>query len=269
MQTGQLAPHGPGNGANDFGEDFLRELFPVIADRTVTFSGGVKELPARLVDQPIYLRFDIDANFDRAHQMACLCNEYGVKATFFILNTASYFTSPDTLRLCKWIQDKGHEIAWHNNLLTEFLTAFPVIHPTNINASEHPEQWLQFRLDAILMKFNAHGVKIKGSASHGDPLCRLRGYINYEVFEECPRTQEAHGFKQPDFEIPKVSMKLFGLEWEAYHVPYDLYLSESGGKMWTIRDTRYGETDSWDGSLSVFNHYKSIQILIHPQHWEL
>lgn len=246
---------------NDFKEQSLRELFEVIADRTITFSDD----PG---DQPIYLRFDIDANFDKAHQMACLCNEYGVKATFFILNTASYFAHPDTLRLCKWIQDKGHEIAWHNNLITEWLKEHALTGGLPDSKPLHPQQWLQFRLDAILMKFSAHGINIRGSASHGDPLCHLRGYINYEVFEECPRTQEAHGFKQPDFEIPKVSMKLFGLDWEAYHVPYDLYLSESGGKKWTVREMKQ-DAREWDVKIDVINHYKSIQILIHPQHWEL
>lgn len=200
--------------------------------------------------RPIYLRHDIDNDIDRAYKIAKIEREFDIRATFFILNTAPYWGSRQSWHLIQAIQDMGHEVAWHNNIITEFLT-------TPIQGHARPE-WMRGRLLMILDEFIKMGIYVRGSASHGDRLCRTHGYLNYDVFQDCPRVGNGIEFGTCDFTIPKVSMKEFALEYEAYHVPYDAYLSESGGKRWNQEFTS-----------AYISKVRSLQILIHPQHWKL
>jgi len=246
---------------SQFTEDNLRRLFEAIQMRASSFKDHLfnRVLPH---DNPIYLRFDIDDDLNKAHAMSLLCNEYGIRGTFFILNTAKYWDDPGLWSTLRQIQDDGHEMAWHNNILTEWIEY--------VGKDNLMGRMIDSKIHPIIETFRSQDITIRGSASHGDPLCRKLGYINYEVFKECPRTEEAYNFPQPTFQIPKVSMHEFGLEYEAYHVPYDLYLSESGGREWKGRMDR--TSFAWridDESLVLLSHSKRIQILIHPQHWKI
>lgn len=253
----------------DFSEENLRMLFEAIQMRASSFDDHLNN-KALANDNPIYLRFDIDDNLRKAFEISCICNQYGIKATFFILNTAKYWNDQDLFIWLKQIHDKGHEIAWHNNVLTEWQSWK--------NRSEHiiqNESMITSAIRSALDRFRFNGIIIKGSASHGDPLCRKLNYLNYDVFTECERGPEAHAFPKCALQIPKVSMHDFGLEYEAYHVPYDLYLSESGGKGWSGRCNGIGRPDlkgEWTDDnldLSILSFYEKVQILIHPQHWKI
>lgn len=245
----------------DFTEASLRELLIEIVGRDAMFdteedrdARKIRNVlyPGVLTYRPIYLRFDIDADYQKAFRMSLLLNEYGINGTFFILNTADYWSGDiEHLFDClKSMQARGHEIAWHNNVITELCKAYSYDTWSLNNA--------QYKIFMALDEFRNNGITIRGSASHGDPLCHKLGYINYEVFKECPRTQEAINFPKPSFTIPQVSMHDFGLEYEAYHVPYDLYLSESGGRGWNRKFTA-----------EDLAAHDRIQILIHPQHWKI
>jgi len=255
-----------------FTESNLRSLLEAIQSRAITFAAQLKsERPNQIrrlgtdgnvgYSRPIYLRFDIDDQFDRAVNAARLCNEYGIKGTFFILNTANYWTNNSIWNDLRWMQSKGHEIAWHNNILTQYQNGLP--------ATE--KQLIGDYIKTILARFNSNGIHITGSASHGDPLCRKLGFINYEVFTECERTSEAIDFPSPSFDHPRIKMADFGLEYEAYHVPYDLYLSESGGREWTWRVPGAGPAREtpMEHIIGNLKNYDRIQILIHPQHWNI
>jgi len=193
----------------------------------------------------ILIRHDVDANLDRSVAMAVLEHQIGVKATYFILDSAPYF-GKDMLPKLKLIQDLGHSIQWHNNSIAVW-KRFDI--PRIFNCVVEPLQFLRM-----------HGFPVDGSASHGDKLCHVHGFINYEVFagDMGVRTREAVNFKQPDFELPQVNPDHVGLKWEAYHVPYDEYYSESGGTWKVIPEPEHFKT---------FNG--RIQLLIHPQWWNI
>jgi len=263
--------------APDFTETSLRALLECVSgygnrtkDRTTSLCN------AKNVDKwqhrpknPIYLRFDIDDDLRKAVKMADICYSLGINATFFILNTAKYWSSPGLMNELKFMQDSlGQEIGWHNNILTEWIKQQQTL--GDFPNEDPKSNWIANAIDIILSRFREHAITIRGSASHGDLLCRKLNYLNYEVFTECPRTQEAVNFPPCSFTIPKVSMHDFGFEYEAYHVPYDLYLSESGGREWTARR---GESQAVsmpiEKSLAVLDSYDRIQILIHPQHWKI
>lgn len=242
---------------HDFTESSLRALLEVIQSRACRLDAAWTQEGRPI--KPIYLRFDVDDDISKAWRLSTILNEYGIRGTFFILNTAKYWNmdvdfldeTKSFFEVLTWMQDKGHEIAWHNNALTGWAGYLSANGAADTSAIR---KYILYPLDIL----RAHGLTIRGSASHGDPLCRQLGYINYEIFKECPRTQEAIGFPRPSFDIPKVSMHDFGLEYEAYHVPYDLYLSESGGRAW---NRQFTEVD--------ISTHDRIQILIHPQHWKI
>lgn len=182
--------------------------------------------------------------------MADLEAEYGVQATFFILNTAKYWWDLDLMAKLAYMQGQGHEIAWHNNVLTEWIGTNGTLKPL---------------IEAPLSRMREAGLVIRGSASHGDAQCRRFGYLNYDVFEECERTGNGIGFPET-MKHPRVKMADYGLEWEAYHVGQDLYVSESGGKKWVVQSESPNEGGFTDDDLKKVPR---IQILIHPQWWKI
>lgn len=240
-----------------FTESNLRSLLEAMQSRASSFADHLYRSGEQ---RPIYLRFDIDDDPAKAYRMSLILNEYGIKGTFFILNTADYWNNGSIWNDLRWMQSKAHEIGWHNNVIAE-------MYKEGKNSRMY-EWFIKHPLNLL----REHGLNIIGSASHGDPLCRKLGFINYEIFKECERTSEAIGFPDCTFDHPRLSMADFGLEYEAYHVPYDLYLSESGGRQWTKRapgNASMREATPWDGDLAIINRYERIQILIHPQHWKI
>lgn len=197
----------------------------------------------------IILRHDIDLDLDKSVKMAEIeangnnLNDamfnHGVcpivHSTYFILNTKSsgYWKSAGMIDAIKYIQSLGHEIGFHNNAITEHLQ-------TGKSLSKCISEPLYY--------LRSHGIMIRGSAAHGDRLCYKEKYVNYNVF----------GFKSPgwDWQGETFDMSKFGLEYEAYHVPYDEWLS----------DNHYGwakkyDQSNWKG--------KRVQIVVHPQNWRI
>ncbi len=189
----------------------------------------------------IILRHDVDDNLERSCRMALLEYEMGIKATYFILNTAPYWHYDDNKFfncLLQFQKDLGHEVGWHNNAITESLF-------TDLPMKEIINQPLE--------AMRKYGIKVISTASHGDPMCYTNNFINYNVFGFKANGYE--GYKGPVFELSD-----FGLEVEAYHNKHTHYISESGG--------------TWpDKNNEVIKHFLEnngrLQILIHPQHWEL
>lgn len=232
----------------DFSEPEFRKLCEAIKYKTVLMK-DYKDTD--LLNSCVFLRHDVDNDIDRAYRMAKIESNYEIFATFFILNTAPYWVSdPSLFDKLRSMQAMGHEIAWHNNAHVQF-------REHNFREGAFPLPMRHF-VQLPLETLRTNGIRIHGSASHGDRKCYEYGVINYEIFHECPRTDEAKGFPQPKVVFPKLSMKDFGLEYEAYHIHYDLYLSESGGRKW---NREFTEQD-------LFNS-DSTQILIHPQWWNV
>lgn len=183
----------------------------------------------------IMLRHDVDDNIERSVRMAEIEAEYNVKATYFILNTAPYWSRG--WEQYRYIQSLGHEIAWHNNIITQWIQA-------------GQQQSLDYLIRKVLNEFTRHDFIIRGSASHGDSLCYQHKYVNYEVFTIAPKVNT--------LKYAQVNMADYALEYEAYFVGHNHYLSESGGK-WRMPVN----TDD------LKNHELRTQILIHPQWWNL
>ena len=229
----------------------------------------------RLHDDPqrrsaVALRHDVDYDLDVALEMAWHEWRRGFAASYYLLPTAAYWQDPRLLAKCLQLQDFGHEVGLHVNLLASWVR----------REIEDPGR----ELARLLAPLRAGGVAVRGVSSHGDRLCYTQGFNNYWCFGELrparpevsesgrtaegPRPADAaetvpypstHALTREDgarFDLWSVSMAEHGLEYEAFHVPFDAYYSDSGG--------------SWRRSpdpLSASLRGARVQVLMHPVHW--
>ena len=203
----------------------------------------------------IGLRHDIDFNPFKALEMAKMENEYGIRATYYILSTSDYygdFTADGFKRkegmenLYHKIYQTGAEIGIHNDLLTIMIDY--KIDPFQFNKEE-----LDF--------FKTIEIPVYGSSAHGSPLSNYTKVPNYEVFSDFAKKDsiEYFGIKYP---LGEHSLKDFGFEYEAYFLDFNYYISDSGGK--------WNSPDGFSGILNKINGCgpgSRIEILIHPDWW--
>jgi len=219
----------------------------------------------------IILRHDVDHDLDIALEMARVEHDAGFRATYFLLHTAGYWTDPALVAKCLQLQDYGHEVGLHVNLLTEWMQG-TIDDPTK-------------RLHELLEPLRAGGVEISGIAAHGDRACYERHFINYWCFRELRpdnpveaedgRTAEGprdithrsrisyplgHTLTRADgrtLPLWSTSMTDAGIAYHAWHLPFDHYFSDSGG----------GWTRSADPLTADLSHGRH-QVLMHPLYWQ-
>jgi len=211
----------------------------------------------------ISIRHDIDDNINAAIKFAYLEHKYGIKSSYFILHTAGYYgetkqnyfkRNDNIIYYLKKIQNVyGHEIGWHNDLVT--LQVIYGIDPKNFLKEEL--KWLRSK-----------GIEISGSVTHGSPYCHMYHYLNsyfwletqvvkYEKFYNTDFIRIGKNF----FKIEKDSMKNYSLEYEDLLMRADYYFADCefpNGKRWHM-----GMVD-----FDTIKPGKKVIILLHPQHWD-
>jgi hypothetical protein len=216
----------------------------------------LNEMRSRFDDTKVIvgLRHDIDFNPFKALEMAKIEEIYGIRSTFYFLATAEYYghfnkntliRSPEMGKLLKEICKTGAEIGIHNDLLSIIIDH--KLNPYLFNRDE-------------LEYYKSLKIPIFGTASHGSPLSK-KTIPNYQVFSDFATSNvvEFNGTKYP---IWQHSLKDYGFQYEAYHIPYTLYLTDTGG-MW----------NDWEGFNGILKKLESskpgdrIQILVHPDWW--
>jgi len=192
------------------------------------------------------LRHDVDTRLGSALELARLEAARGIRATYFVLHSAPYYSHDarfaDVLRR---LQDEhGHEVGWHSDLV-----------PAALLRGVDPGAYLRRELDWL----RAQGLEIRGVAAHGSPEARNLGVHNNYVFAGWDEPQP--GFPRTDVEW-KLDPAEFGLEYEAYHLGADLQRSDSSfdarGHRWHPDELDLGLLDSAGRSV----------VLVHPCHWD-
>lgn len=220
----------------------------------------------------IELRHDVDHCLQSALAMAVVEQRHGIASSYYFLppdgitQKSNYFGSveKDRIRVSRRfiekalaIQDMGHEVGLHNDLI-------PLAAATGAPISE--------LLAALLHELRTHGLHITGTASHGSSLCRRYGFINHEIFEREKRVVQIDG---KTVSIPSLNMQDFGLDYEAYSRPFDLYISDSRNNLHlhcppkkpiNLTPTKL-KRHILSNSLPNKNTPIIIQSLIHPDHW--
>jgi len=116
----------------------------------------------------IGLKHDVDTRLDIALEMAEFEKSQGVKSTYFMLHTADYYPDYSVFRE---IQDLGHEIGFHNDLITKYL-----------KEGIQPKDYLKNEL----RRLKKEGIEIHGTCSHGSYLARDLKFLNYYIWEQVP-----------------------------------------------------------------------------------
>ena len=200
----------------------------------------------------VSLRHDIDERLDRAEDLARLEHERGLRGTYYVLHTAGYWQAPGLVPTLVRMQDLlGHEIGWHNDLVTLECVLGGDARVT---------------LASELARLRNSGLRIVGTSSHGSPSCYRYGFHNGYFFFRTPLP----GFPNVDVvngplgpkRIPQGTLEEFGFEYEAYHLDHELYFSDAAfdasGNRW--------HTDLLD--LNVCTPGTRTIILTHPDHWD-
>jgi hypothetical protein len=202
----------------------------------------------------VALRHDVDFRLGAALELARLEHARGLRATYFVLHTARYWSDDRLLPALRRIQDEyGHEIGWHNDLVT-----VQCVYGVDARA------YLQHELKRL----RTAGIAVVGVASHGSTLCYRYGYHNNYFFSDF-NGEVVKGFPNTDAvqtargrtAIERSAMEDFGFEYEAYHLDNDLYFSDtatSNGRRW--------HPDALESAALARGH-KTI-ILLHPCHWD-
>jgi hypothetical protein len=186
------------------------------------------------------LRHDIDFRFESALELARREHARGLHCTYFVLHTAPYYARPDLLARLRELQSLGHEIGFHNDLVT-----LERVYNIDIEAYARRE----------LERLREGGIEIVGAAAHGSPWCHRLGFHNNYAFA---------GWDEPvpGFPARTVRRKLdpaaLGLEYEAYHVPRDEYFSDAS----FVNGRRRHPLD-----LELVDARRTI-VLVHPDHWD-
>jgi hypothetical protein len=213
--------------------------------------------PARLIG----LRHDTDHDIEGAVRLAEWEAEHGYRSTWFVLHGDWYWGGPGAatpsrfvLRALDRIAALGHEIGLHNNAVTLALLT-----------GEDPHRILERDLAAL----RRHGFDVVGSVRHGDPLCRRLGYLNSELFVECPRPDSGPTDRTLEYDDSTTGLRRqlhlrarpmaeFGLSYEANSVGQTLYQTDTGGHWGAPFDEIEGRFAAEGGFL---------QILVHPVWW--
>ena len=186
------------------------------------------------------LRHDVDSRLGSARELARLEHDRGLRATYFVLHTAPYWDDPELVPRLRGLQELGHEVGFHNDLVT-------LQRLEGIDASSY--------LREALRRLRDGGIDVVGAAAHGSPWCHRLGFHNNYVFT---------GWDEPvpGFPSTEIAQKLdpaeFGLEYEAYHVPHDAYFSDSS----FVNGRRAHPAD-----LRLEPGRRTI-VLVHPCHWD-
>jgi hypothetical protein len=222
-------------------------------------------------DRPwVALRHDVDHDLDIALEMAAFEAKRGIASTYFLLHTAAYYEQDRFWSKVAQLVDYGHEVGLHLNVLTDWVRG----------AIDDPRS----ETERLIAAYRDRDIELQGVSAHGDRACYEHGFINYWCFQELrpedPAARE-HGrsaegipvvetaFQVPypsdhrlvradgaAFDLWSLSMAELGVDYEASHLPYDRYFSDSGGAF-----TR--STDPLDEGFGD----DASQVLMHPIHW--
>lgn len=218
-----------------FRDDYGRLLDLLMTGRSVVTCAEAHRLE-RAPEPVVMIRHDVDHDIYTAVQMARWEADHGVRSTYCILHTAWYYgafdghkyaRSAEVLETVDEIVALGHEINFHNNLVTLGLQ-------TGVDPAVVLEDELKF--------WRSNGIVVDGTSSHGDALCRELRFRNFELFSENvkasaggPRTISMNGHA---VDLGVRSLLDFGLSYEAQDLPKDLYVSDSGSRLRIHRSTR-------------------------------
>jgi hypothetical protein len=168
------------------------------------------------------IRHDVDCHPFKALFMAQMEKSYNISATYFILHSAEYYGHyslkgvtryPAMNEIYQKIYRLGNEIGIHNDLMA--LMVF-----TNIDPLEFTHQEIAY--------YQSLEIPIYGTSSHGSKFVISEHLKNLWIFSDF-HEPATFSYLYQNYDYGLLSLKEMGFEYEAYNIPYNKYLSDSGG----------------------------------------
>jgi hypothetical protein len=207
--------------------------------------------PQRVV---VGMRHDIDSHPEKALAMAALEEAAGLRSTYFVLHSASYYGEVRDGRLrrhaaigalAQEFDRRGFEVGIHHDLFSMMW-----------RHGFAPEPFLREELAS----YRALGVAVTGAAAHGDGTVIARGLNNMWIFAEFARSgvSVVEGRSYP---YGQATLAGAGLAYEAYLLRRD----ESTGDI----DARLKGQPATEltALLAAQPAGRRVIILTHPEHW--
>lgn len=221
----------------------------------------------------IALRHDVDYDINSAMRFAKREHDLGIRATYFILHTADYysempgiinrykkkfsdiiFRKSNVLEYLRKIQNEyDHEIGWHNDLLTLYAVY-------NIDPGDYLKEELGW--------LRGNKINITGTSSHGSEFCYLYHYVNSYLWKEVAFGDNSFFYnynsitvKNEVKPIKKYNLSDFGFEYEAGLFNVTAFYADVPGK----------NKKRWHPSMIDWNSFKpgdKVIILFHPSSWD-
>lgn len=196
------------------------------------------------------LRHDSDSHLLKALQMAEMEKAAGIRSTYFLLHSARYYgTVRDGFMirngaiddLARQLHEMGFEIGIHRDLF-------------NMMWNHHFEPRAFMKEEVAY--YHSLGVPVIGTAAHGDRTTIGRKLNERWIFSEFGKTGAfvLNGTRYPYGEH---ATRDFGVEYEAYLLKYNTYLSDTAGK----------PVEEMIETLASLPPGARCVILIHPEHW--
>jgi hypothetical protein len=200
------------------------------------------------------LRHDVDSRIDSALAFARLEHDRGLRSTYFVLHTAGYYARADLVPKLRALQDLGHEVGLHYDLVT-----------AQVVEGADPRALLASELERL----RSNGIDVVGVSAHGSYWAHRLGYKNDYFFRDLP-SQE--GFPNTDrvgdVVLAKGELAEFGLEYDASQLA-ELH-NPSGAHYWTDavfdESGRRWHTDFAD--LDALPAASRAVALVHPCLWD-
>ena len=236
--------------------DQYKELLTVLSDkkfRVMTINEMRNYSDKSVV--VVGMRHDIDNNPFKALEMSEIEKQFGFRATYYTLATAQYYGNivngkvvryPEMGALYQALYKNGAEIGIHNDLLTVMITYNG--DPRSFNRDE-------------LNYYKSLGIPIYGTAAHGAEIAKSLKISNFMIFKDFA-TMDSVSYGGHKYPLGKYTLKKYGFKYEAYHVGYNKYYSESRGT-WNDPGGFNGFLDKLRSSVPG----DRIEILTHPDWW--
>ena len=210
-----------------------------------------------------FLRHDVDVDFAVSLEMAKIEKSMQICSTYYMLHTTSYYEKDCFLEECNRIQDMGHEIGFHNDIVEA------CVFNSEGSYKDILERELKFLKEG--------GLRIYGTSSHGSG----KNFVNYQIFKECQRPHLL-GHLEGAPPLYTLSLKDYGL-YEVNFLPVrqDCFVTDSRGK-WRCLDIGQDEwspqflqkeiiedIERFIEELAARDDVKNFQLLTHPCHWRI
>jgi hypothetical protein len=205
------------------------------------------------------MRYDIDDNIDAAVKFAYREKKYGIRSTYFVLPTNTYYSvyngttftrNNNIIYYLKKIQDDfGHEIGFHNDLIT-------------IQLMYGLSSKLYLRDELAFLRGN--NLNIVGTTYHGSQYCYIYHYYNAYFWYEYPDNGWNYEYITKGFKtikIEKDSLPDYNFEYEGGLLGQDYFWADCNfvnGKRWNMNMV----------NLDTIKPGKKVIILLHPANWD-